>query len=122
MRMTVLAATMLLALAACHPGGSEKPRVEGATVRLSAVSGQPAAAYFRLHGGRSDDKLIRIDSAVANHIELHEAGMSGGMMTMRQITERLERTLEEAYRSSTLPEDREREEANRLLVETRLAG
>ncbi|RYD97250.1 MAG: copper chaperone PCu(A)C [Sphingomonadales bacterium] len=77
----------LLALAACHPHGSEKPAVKDAWVRLAAVPGQPAAGYFTVTGSDKDDRLLSIDSAVVNKIELHEVGMSGGMMTMRQMAD-----------------------------------
>ncbi len=77
----------LLTLSACHAGGSEKPVVTDARVRLAAVTGQPAAGYFTLKGSKGDDRLLRIDSAVVNKIELHEVGMTGGMMTMRQLAD-----------------------------------
>ncbi len=78
---------VLLTLAACGSGGSEKPGVEDVHVRLAAVADRPAAGYFTLKGARTDDSLLRIDSAVVNKIELHESGMSGGMMTMRQMAD-----------------------------------
>lgn len=72
----------LLLLGACHSRSSE-PRVREAWVRLPAVAGQPAAAYFTIHGGRSDVKLVRIESALAANTEMH-ASMDGmdGMATM----------------------------------------
>lgn len=82
-----VATLALLALAGCHPKGGEKPRVEDAVVRLAAVSDRPAAGYFTLVGARADDRLLRIDSAVVNKIELHQVGMSGSVMTMRQMAD-----------------------------------
>lgn len=75
----------LLLLAACH-GRSAEPRVTEAWVRLPAVSGQPAAAYFTIHGGRSDLRLTRMESALAARTEMHQsmAGM-GGMATMTPL-------------------------------------
>lgn len=87
MRFSPIAAFALLALAACGPKAAEKPAVRDATVRLAAVPGRPAAGYFTLQGGRTDDRLLRIDSAVVNRIELHQGTMSGGMMTMRQMAD-----------------------------------
>lgn len=87
MRRLLATAATLLALSACQPGGSGKPTVKDARVRLSAVSGSPAAAYFTLRGGDGDDRLLRIDSAVVDRIELHENIMNGGMMTMRPMAQ-----------------------------------
>jgi copper(I)-binding protein len=72
-------------LAACHPRTSE-PKVTEAWVRLPAVAGQPAAAYFTIHGGRAPAKLVRIESALAAKTEMHQsmAGMQG-MTTMAPL-------------------------------------
>jgi copper(I)-binding protein len=77
-----LALAALLLVTACK-GQDKDPKVSHAWVRLPAVAGQPAAAYFNLEGGSSADKLIRVESALASKIELHES-MAGdhGMMTM----------------------------------------
>lgn len=85
MRNRHLATALVLLLTACHPRSSD-PKVTHAWVRLAAVAGQPAAAYFELHGGRRDERLVRMESALADRTELHEsmAGMSG-MTTMRPL-------------------------------------
>lgn len=77
----------LLALAACHPKGGEKPVITDAWVRLSAVADRPGAGYFTLKGARNDDRLLRIDSAVVDKIELHEGMKDGSMMTMRPMAD-----------------------------------
>lgn len=87
MRRFLATIIALVALSACQPKGGEKPVVKDAWVRLAAVQGRPAAGYFTLKGARADDRLLRIDSAVVNKIELHESGMNGGMMTMRPMTD-----------------------------------
>ncbi|WP_298023281.1 copper chaperone PCu(A)C [uncultured Parasphingopyxis sp.] len=72
----------LLVLAACSPGGDDAPAdpVENAWVRLPAVDGRPAAAYFDLNGGEAGDTLLAIDSPRVETIELHETmEMEGGM-------------------------------------------
>lgn len=68
----------LLLLAACHRPAAE-PRVNEAWVRLPAVSGQPAAAYFTVHGGRSAKTLVKMESALAAKTEMHQnmRGMQG---------------------------------------------
>lgn len=81
MRKAFLLSPVLL-LAACH-GRNSEPKVTEAWVRLPAVSGQPAAAYFTIHGGRHAAKLVRMESALAAKTEMH-ASMKGmhGMATM----------------------------------------
>jgi len=75
----------LLLLTACHPKNAT-PSVANAWVRLPAVAGQPAAAYFVMLGGRHDTRLVRIESALAAKTEMHAsmAGM-GGMSTMAPL-------------------------------------
>jgi len=82
-----LAFAALLMLAACK-GGDPEPKVTQAWVRLPAVAGQPAAAYFTLQGGGKADKLVRVESALAGKIDLHES-MTGthGMTTMAPTAE-----------------------------------
>jgi hypothetical protein len=86
MRNAVLLAPLLL-LAACH-GRNSEPKVTQAWVRLPAVSGQPAAAYFTIHGGRREAKLVRMESALAAKTEMHES-MTGahGMATMAPLAQ-----------------------------------
>jgi copper(I)-binding protein len=76
----------LLLLAACHTRSSE-PKVTHAWVRLAAVAGQPAAAYFTIHGGRSDKKLVRMESALVAKTEMHKSmTRMDGMATMAPLT------------------------------------
>jgi periplasmic copper chaperone A len=84
---SALAAAALLLLASCARGPAE-PQVRQAWVRLPAVSGQPAAAYFTIQGGRSAAMLVQVESAVAARVELH-ASMAGthGAMTMHPLSE-----------------------------------
>ena len=48
-------------------------------MRLPAVAGQPAAAYFTIQGGRSAKTLVRMESALATKTEMHRnmPGMAG---------------------------------------------
>jgi len=77
----------LLLLAACH-GRSADPKVTQAWVRLPAVAGQPAAAYFTIQGGKTDQKLILIQSTLARKTEMHQS-MTGahGMAMMAPLAE-----------------------------------
>ncbi|MBC2778234.1 copper chaperone PCu(A)C [Parasphingopyxis marina] len=87
MRYALLAGFAAIALSACSQGADEAPAdpVENAWVRLPAVDGRPAAAYFTLHGGDAGDTLIAVDSERVASIELHETTMEGGAMRMRPI-------------------------------------
>ena len=82
--MRLLAASALLLLVACHH--ASEPEVTKAWVRLAAVQGQPAAAYFTLRGGGNGDRLVKIESALAERTEMH-ASMTGmrGMATMTPL-------------------------------------
>ncbi len=59
--------------------------VDQGWVRLPAVPGRPAAAYFQLHGGLADATLIAVASPVAIRTELHETAADGPTMKMRGI-------------------------------------
>jgi periplasmic copper chaperone A len=62
-------------------------------VRLPAVVGRPASAYFTLVGGARDNRLMQISSRQVGKIELHEsmtmgnpvASAGGAMMTMTAL-------------------------------------
>ena len=72
----------LVALAGCSQG-QQMPAASDAWVRLAAVPGRPAAAYFTLHGGAKDAVLSAVDAAGVPRVELHESRMAAGdMMTM----------------------------------------
>ncbi|MGI4732775.1 MAG: copper chaperone PCu(A)C [Janthinobacterium lividum] len=85
---------LLLCVAALLPAtGCSKPRelyVDHAWVRLPAVAGQPAAAYFTVHGGAAPATLIDVSSDVAIRSEMHET-MTGtgsgaaGMTSMKPM-------------------------------------
>ena len=74
MRKTMLLA--LAVLAAC----SEEPKqlyVDNAWVRLGATREIPGAAYFTIHGGPADARLVDVTSPVVIRTELHESMTSG---------------------------------------------
>ena len=87
MRLPIVAALAPLALIACSTAEEAGPveTVENAWVRLPAVDGRPAAAYFTLNGGEAGDTLLAIDSERVANIELHETIMDGEAMRMRPI-------------------------------------
>jgi periplasmic copper chaperone A len=75
-------AALPLALASCGPPAPL--HVDGAWIRLPAVPGRPAAAYFTIHGGPKDETLIDVSCDVANHAEMHES-MGGGMKRLEGV-------------------------------------
>lgn len=87
MRLAMIAALGLaLSLGACN----EKPKQLGAGegwVRLPAVKGQPGAAYFTVQGGPADDRLVLVTADFAVRSEIHESMKSGGMMSMKPMTD-----------------------------------
>ena len=81
-RFATVALILPFVLAACS-----KPvqRVDDAWVRLGASPSAPAAAYFTVHGGATDDQLVDVSSPVVIRTELHEATMTGTMASMTPI-------------------------------------
>ncbi len=73
----IVAAT--LAIAGCAQ--EKQLYVTNAWVRLAAVQGHPAAAYFTVHGGPSDATLLSVSTDVAIKSAMHEtkAGANGAM-------------------------------------------
>lgn len=72
-----------MALASCSQ--PKELSVDGAWVRLGAVTGRPAAAYFTVHGGPVPATLISVTTDVAIKAEMHETMDKGGMSTMAPI-------------------------------------
>jgi copper(I)-binding protein len=77
-----------VALAGCQQGQQETT-VDGAWVRLPAVSTNPGAAYLTLHGGSQADALVAVSAPFAVRTELHQSmaaeGGGHGMMTMKPV-------------------------------------
>lgn len=72
-----------MALASCSQ--PKELSVDGAWVRLGAVTGRPAAAYFTVHGGPTPATLISATTDVAIRSEMHETMDKGGMSTMTPL-------------------------------------
>ena len=70
------------ALAGCQPA---ELGVDDAWVRLPAVQGRPAAAYFTVKGGPQATSLVAVSSPAAIRAEIHEMKHEGGMMTMAPL-------------------------------------
>lgn len=80
---TVLALGLLAGLAACSP--PKQLFVDGAWVRLGAVAGAPAAAYFIVHGGPADATLINVTTDIAIRSEMHDTMKGGNMTSMKPL-------------------------------------
>ncbi|KQT32053.1 hypothetical protein ASG29_09380 [Sphingomonas sp. Leaf412] len=80
---------MVMAIAstgACSKAAA--PAASDAWVRLAAVPGRPAAAYFTLHGGAGAATLAQVSAPGVARIELHESRMTGnGMMAMNALAD-----------------------------------
>jgi periplasmic copper chaperone A len=87
---SLIAPLFALALTACGGASHDKLNVEQAFVRLSAVSGNPSAAYFELNGGPTADRLMSVSSPLAIRAELHDTKMEGGMMKMTPLADGLD--------------------------------
>ena len=87
MRLPLAAAALcaVLSIGGCKARPAAELRVEEPWVRLAAVAGRPAAAYFIVRGGAAADRLTGAESTSAARVELHKGGMMDGMMTMRPL-------------------------------------
>lgn len=75
----------LLGLAACQQSAPSKLAVRDAWVRLAAVPGSPAAAYFTVVGGAKPDRLVEVTSPRAGMTALHRGETKGGVATMAPL-------------------------------------
>lgn len=89
MRISVFAPLALFAAATACERAPSPPEVQvsEAWVTLPAVAGRPGAAYFRLEASQAPMKLTGVTSPRVERVELHQSGMSGGMMKMTPITD-----------------------------------
>ena len=76
-----LAALFLLSACSGEPA-APAVAVEKAWVRLPAVQGQPAAAYFTLQASGGDAVLTGVSSPAAERIALHESRDEDGVSRM----------------------------------------
>lgn len=82
--MRALFLVLPMVLSACT-GEPKAMYVDQAEVRLPAVKGNPGAAYFTLHGGAVDERLMSVSSPLSVRAEMHDMKMAGGMMKMEAI-------------------------------------
>lgn len=88
MRLRIAALVGAFALASCGgaPNADPAPKIEGAWVRLPAVSGRPAAAYFDIAAGTRAATLLKVSTPIALRTELHETTKgAGGVMSMQAL-------------------------------------
>lgn len=71
-----------VALAGCQPRALS---IDHGYVRLPAVAGGPAVAYFTIHTGATPATLIAVSSDTVIRSELHESMQQGSMATMRPL-------------------------------------
>ena len=86
MRKALFLLPLALVATACHKKPAEL-YVDNAVVNLSPVRGNPSVAYFTVHGGDTDTKLIQVSSPVAIKAEMHESTSQDGVMSMQQVRE-----------------------------------
>ena len=76
---------LALALAAC--GRPPELHADKAWIRLPAVPGRPAAAYFTVTGGTAKTTLLAVSTPAALKAELHESMEHHGMMQMAPLAQ-----------------------------------
>lgn len=70
------------AAALAAPAYAAAPMVNDAWIRLPAVPGRPAAAYFSIMGMGTADRLVEVSSPLATRAEMHTMSMDAGVMKM----------------------------------------
>lgn len=83
--MTRLIATGIAALLLAGCSRTPELTMDDAWVRLPAVAGRPAVAYFTIHGGPAPATLISAYSDVSTRSEMHQSMTAGGMASMRAL-------------------------------------
>lgn len=84
MKLPIVALVTVLTLAGC--GQTNSLTVQDAWVRLPAVQGRPAAAYFDIRTGAEAKTLLAVKTPAAIRSELHESMKgSGGVMSMKAL-------------------------------------
>ncbi|MBR0552137.1 copper chaperone PCu(A)C [Stakelama marina] len=87
MRLLALLALPVLLASCSHPA---ELSADQAWIRLPAVKGRPAAAYFTMHGGKDNATLLAAATPIATRAELHQSmrmdtGKGTAMDTMKPI-------------------------------------
>ncbi|WP_066477366.1 MULTISPECIES: copper chaperone PCu(A)C [unclassified Sphingomonas] len=79
------AAATPAAQAAADAGDAEpaQPGIRDAWIRLPAIAGRPAAAYFTIVGGAADDAVVAVTSPAFARAELHETVEENGVTRMQ---------------------------------------
>ncbi len=74
-----------ISLAGCN-NKPDQLFVDHAWVRLAAVQGRPAAAYFTVHGGPAAHTLINVSTDIAIRSEMHQTEVDGTTSSMVPIS------------------------------------
>lgn len=90
MSFRFLNSTLLAMLLASGAWASDSLTLTNAWVRATPPNAKVAGGFVEIrNAGKSADRLISAQSAVADRVEIHEMKMAGDVMQMRQLTEGL---------------------------------
>lgn len=94
-----LASLMFLLLSACQPSPHEAHQpappsaavtVAGPWLRATPPGAPVAGGFLTLHNGTAaDDRLLAVESAAAQRVEIHEMREQGGVARMRELIDGL---------------------------------
>jgi copper(I)-binding protein len=84
-RLTAMALVLATWLSMSPLAGASPIEVTGAWSRATAPGAQVGAAYLTLDTDGHADRLISIESAVAERVEIHEMRHEDGVMKMRRL-------------------------------------
>lgn len=84
MRLLVAALTILLAGGFAAPALADGIQVKGAWARASIGTERPGVAYMTIHNsGAESDRLLALNTPVAERAMLHQSVLQDGVMKMR---------------------------------------
>lgn len=89
----ILSILMLVVLCACAPAGSQKIgdlQVSGTWSKATPPNAKVAGGYLTIDNrGRSDDRLLRVESSASQRVEIHEMSDVDGVARMRELVDGL---------------------------------
>lgn len=88
-----LSMLMIAVLAACSPSDSKKAgdlEISVAWSKATPPNAKVAGGYLTIDNqGRSDDRLLRVESSAAQRVEMHEMSDVNGVARMRELVDGL---------------------------------
>lgn len=84
--ITLIGAVTLASVVSAHEFKLGDIQIDHPHARATVPQQTTGGAYFGLENkGKTDDKLIKVDSNIAKSVEIHSMEMTGDVMKMREV-------------------------------------